>query len=51
MLRFGETNVTKEKFYAVKTPIQIWDVSVDNMVVSTLVQTKTNYKYLIGYLD
>ena len=51
MLRFGETNVTKEKFYAAKIPIQIWDVNVDNMVVSTLVKTKTNYKYLIGYLD
>ena len=26
MLRFGETKVTKEKFYAAKEPIKIWDV-------------------------
>ena len=51
MLRFGETKVTKEKFYAAKKPIKIWDVDVDNIVISKLVETKTNYKYLIGYLD
>ena len=51
MLRFGETKVTKEKFYAAKKPIKIWDVNVDNIVISKLVKTKTNSKYLIGYLD
>ena len=51
MLRFGATKVTKEKFYAAKTPIKIWDVNIDNIVISKLVQTKTNSKYLIGYLD
>ena len=30
MLRFTETKVTKEKFYAVKKPIKIWNVNVDN---------------------
>ena len=48
MLRFGETKVTKEKFYAAKKPIKIWDVNVDNIVISKLVKTKTNSKYLIG---
>ena len=48
MLRFGETKITKEKCYAVKRPIKIWDVNVDNIVFSKLVQTKTNSKYLIG---
>ena len=51
MLRFGETKVTNEKFCAAKRPIKIWDVNVDNIVISKLVKTKTNTKYLIGYLD
>ena len=34
-----------------KRPIKIWDVNVDNIVISKLVKTKTNSKYLIGYLD
>ena len=50
MLRFGETKVTKEKFYVAKKPIKIWGVNVDNIVLSKLVETETNSKYLIGYL-
>ena len=38
----------KEKFYAAKKPIKIWDVNVDNIVVSKLVETKTNSKSLVG---
>ena len=34
-----------------KKVIKIWDVNVDNIVISKLVKTKTNSKYLIGYLD
>ena len=34
-----------------KRPIKIWDVNVDNIVISKLVKTKTNSKCLIGYLD
>ena len=41
----------KEKFYAAKKPITIWDVNVDNMVMSKLIETKTNSKHFIGYLD
>ena len=48
MLRFGEAKVTKEMFYAEKEPTKIWDVNVDNIVISKLVKTKTNSKYLIG---
>ena len=48
-MRFGEKKVTK-KFYA-KKPIKIWDVNVDSTVISILIKTKTNFKYLIGYLD
>ena len=48
MLRFGERKIAKEKFYASKKPIKLWDVSVNNIVISKLVKTKTNSKYLIG---
>ena len=51
MLRFRETKVTEEKFYAAKEPIRACDVNVDNIVFSRLVKTKTYAKYLIGYSD
>ena len=51
ILRFGEKKVTKEKFCILRKPIKIWYVNVNNIVISKLVQTKTNSKYLIGYLD
>ena len=31
--------------------ISIWDVNIDNIVILKLVETETNSKYLIGYLD
>ena len=34
MLRFGDTRVAKEKFYATKKPINIRDVNVDNIGIS-----------------
>ena len=40
MLRFGETKVIKENFYAAKKPIKIWDVDVENIVISKLVTKK-----------
>ena len=40
--------IAKDEFYAAKKPIKIWDVNVDNIVVSKLAETKTNSKYLIG---
>ena len=51
MLRFGETKIAKEEFHAAKKPIKIWDVTVTNIVISKLIKTKANSKYLIGYLD
>ena len=51
MMRFRDREIAKEKFYAAKRPIKICDVNVDNIVISKLIQTKTNSKYLIGYLD
>ena len=49
MVKFAKTEVAKENFYAAKKSINIWDVNIDNIVVSKLVKTKTNSKYLIGY--
>ena len=40
--------MAKEKFYAPKSPIKIWDVNTDNTVVSKLVETKSTSKHLIG---
>ena len=51
MLKFGQANVAKETFYSAKKPIEIWNVSTDNIVISKLVERKNNSKSLIGYLD
>ena len=51
MVKFGKTEIANENFYAAKKPIKIWDVNVNNTVISKLVKTKTNSKYLIGYVD
>ena len=37
MVRFGEREIAKEKFYGTKKPIKIWDVNVDNIFISILV--------------
>ena len=51
MFRFGETKIANKKFYAAKKPMAIWDVNVDNIVISKLFKTKTNPNYLIGCLN
>ena len=51
MMRFGDIETAKENIYAAKRPIKIRDVNVDNIVISKLVKTETNSKYVIGYLD
>ena len=51
MLRSGEKKVTKKKVLSCKKTYKNLDVNVDNIVISKLVKTKTNSKYLIGYLD
>ena len=33
MVRFGETQIAKEIFYAAKSPIIIHDVNVDKIVI------------------
>ena len=51
MVKFVKTEIPKEKFYAAKKPIKICNVNLDDIVISKLVGTKTNSKYLIAYLD
>ena len=51
MMRFEDREIAKEKFYASKRPITVRDVNVDNIVISKLLKTKFDSKYLIGYLD
>ena len=51
MERFRETKIAQEKFHATKKPIKIWDVNIDNIVNSKLIETKTKFKDLIGYSD
>ena len=51
MIRFGETEIRNEKFYGAKKPIKIWDIDVDNIIISKFVELKTNSKYSIEYLD
>ena len=51
MIKYVKTEIAKENFYAAKEPMKIWDVNIDNILISKLVKTKTNFKYLIGYLD
>ena len=47
MLRFGTTKIAKEECYGVKHPKTVWDVDVNNIVISKLVETKNSYKYLL----
>ena len=51
ILRFGETKIAKEKFSSVKNRLCIWDVNINNIVISKLIKTKTNSKHFIEYLD
>ena len=38
----------KRKVLCCKNTINNWDVNVYNIVISRLIETKTNYKYLFG---
>ena len=44
MLRSGQKKIAKE-------PLHILDVNFDNIVISKIIERKTNSKYSIGYLD
>ena len=51
MLRFGKIKEAREELYGAQKLIEFWDVNADNIVISKLVDTKNNSKYLIEYLD
>ena len=51
MLKFGETKVAKEKIDSENKTKKNWSANVDNILVSKLIETETNSRYLIGYLD
>ena len=52
MFRFDKTKVaTKRILWHKKKTIKIWNVDVDDIVISKIIETKGNSKYLIGYLD
>ena len=51
MVKFRKREIAKENFYAEESPINILDVNVDNIVLSKLVKTKSNFKYLVEYVD
>ena len=34
MVTFGEKDIAKEKFYAAKKPMKIWDVNVNIIIIS-----------------
>ena len=34
-----------------QSTINVWDVNIDNKVISIFLETKTNSKHLIGYLS
>ena len=51
IVKFGDREIAKRKFYVSKRPIKICDFIVDNIVVSKLDKAKINSKYLIGYLN
>ena len=51
MLKFGETKVAIEEFDVARKPMKIWNVNVDKIVVSKLIETKTITQCIIqnGY--
>ena len=46
-----ETKLAKKKCYGAKKPTNLWEVNVDNIIISKLIKTENNSKYLIWYLD
>ena len=50
MLGFRERN-SKRNILCCKKPIKILNVNIDYIVISKLVETKSNSKYCIWYLD
>ena len=43
-----EKTSKRKVFISANKPVKVWQANVDNIVISKLIQTKTNSKYLIG---
>ena len=46
MLGFGKISVQKETIYDAKRPMNMWDISVDNIVISKSTKTQKRRKNL-----
>ena len=42
MLRFGKTELANERFYGPNKPIKIWNVYIDNIVISKFIETNNS---------
>ena len=51
MLRFWRDKSSKRKSLYCKKTTNVWDVNIDDIVISKLIETKPNFKYWIGCLD
>ena len=50
MLRFGKSKVAK-KNHGSKEPVKVWNIDIENIVISKPIKMKNNSKQLIGYLN
>ena len=51
ILKFGDIEVEKMKFYLHKSPDSLKDVDIEKVLVSNKISSsEKNYKYFIGYL-
>ena len=52
IIKFGDTEIKKQKFYQYKRPISIRNIDINKTVVSNKVSLgKKGFKYFIGYTD
>ena len=51
MLRFYQTKIANGKHYWAKKPLKNSDAELNNIVILKLVETKSDSKHLIGYLN
>ena len=52
IIKFGDTEIKKQKFYQYKRPISIRNIDINKTVVSNKVSLgKKGFKYFIGYRE
>ena len=51
ILTFENIEIETNNFYRHKSPISLWDVDIEKVLVSNKISfSQENYKYFIGYL-